>query len=150
MRRVLAVALMGALTVSAAACGSDSQSKTLDAKPTVHERSQTSTSTLPFESSTKNTPGTLPDFVGAKADVHDTTCTDHAGTWRAAGSVTSSAKKGAHYRIYVSFLNGDTTVGLAQTDFGPVKPGATHDWTAGVKVSGTDLHCILRVERADA
>ena len=110
----------------------------------------TSTTQAQFVANTQNTPGTLKDFVGAKSDAHDTSCNADGSKWVATGKVTNSSKKPAHYRIYVSFLQGDTTVGLSQSDFAPVAPGATHDWSGSVKTSGKDLRCILRVERADA
>ncbi len=63
--------------------------------------------------------------------------------------VTNSTAKSVKYRIYVSFLNGDTTVGLAEVNVGKVNPKKTETWHQAVKVTGRDLRCILRVERAD-
>ena len=53
-------------------------------------------------------------------------------------------------RLHVSFLNGDTTVGLAEVNVAKVGAKQTERWTQGVKVEGKDLRCILRVERTDA
>ena len=53
------------------------------------------------------------------------------------------------YRIYVSFLNGDITVGLAEVNVGKVDAKKSQGWKQAVNVTGKDLRCIFRVERAD-
>lgn len=139
--------------IGIAGCSSDTGTKA-SAKP--HKPAQiaakggapTST-TQPFVSNSRNTPGTLANFVGAKDDVHDTTCKHDGAGWNASGVVTNSTAKSVKYRIYVSFLNGDTTVGLAEVNVGKVDPKQTAKWAQTVKVEGRDLRCILRVERAD-
>lgn len=152
MRRLVAAILVGTTAVTVAACsGSDSNGKALKAKPAAAtSKASTSSTTLPFESNTRHVPGTLADFVGAKTDVHDTTCSRNGDFWNASGKLTNPTKNAVKYRVYVSFLNGDTTVGLTEFDSPTVKAKATEPFSAGVKVTGQDLRCILRVERADA
>ena len=147
MRRITAFALMGILAL-AACSSSDPRAEPLEAKRAASTAASTST-TLPFAADTAHTPGTLEGFVGAKADVHDTTCRQHRSTWRAEGKVTNRSEAKVKYRIYVSFLQGDTTVGLTETDFGPVARNATRDWSASIGVKADGLRCILRVERGD-
>jgi hypothetical protein len=150
MRRILASALVGGLALTA--CGgaaSDGGTKSLPAKRTA-SRQTTTTTAASFVDATTHTPGTLKHYEGARSDVHDTTCTAEDGAWSAEGKVTNSAPAAARYRIYVSFLSGDTTVGIAETAAGPVRAGATADWSARVKAHDAGLRCILRVERADA
>ena len=103
-----------------------------------------------FVENTSNTPGTLKDFVGARADVSDTTCKTATKGWTASGAVKNPTDQAAQYRIYVSFLDGDTTTGIAQTDLAKVGANKTAKWTATVGAAGTNLRCILRVERAVA
>ena len=147
MRKTLIVLGLVA-SVSIAGCRSDHAGRT--AQKATTKPKATSTTQPQFVANTQNTPGTLVNFVGAKLDAHDTSCKADGAKWSATGTVTNSSKKPAHYRIYVSFLQGDTTVGLSQSDFSPVASGATRDWSGSVKTSGKDLRCILRVERADA
>lgn len=150
MRQALiALGLVAALGAAGCASNGDAKAGEQAQKKTAKPASSSST-TQPFVANTKNTPGTLKNFVGAHADVHDTSCKQGAGSWVAHGKLTNSSKTRASYRVYVSFLNGDTTVGLSQTDVTSVAPGATQDWTGSVNASGKDLRCILRVERAPA
>ncbi|MEO6468379.1 MAG: hypothetical protein ABIP21_04705 [Acidimicrobiia bacterium] len=136
-----------------AGCSSDAGTKaSAKAHPATKAAAKggaTTSTTQPFVSNSKNTPGTLANFVGAKDDVHDTTCKQDGAGWNAGGMVTNSTAAAVKYRIYVSFLNGDTTVGLAEVNVGKVDPKQTTKWTQTVKVDGRDLRCILRVERAD-
>ena len=139
--------------IGVAGCSSDTATKS-SAKPSksaaAKKTAESSTSTTqPFVSNSKNTPGTLANFVGAKDDVHDTKCKPDGAGWNAGGVVTNSTAKSVKYRIYVSFLNGDTTVGLAEVNVGKVGPKQSETWHQTVKVAGKDLRCILRVERAD-
>ena len=150
MRKALiALGLVAALCAAGCASNGDAKADKQAEKKTAKPASSSST-TQPFVANTKNTPGTLKNFVGAHADVHDTSCKQGGASWNAAGKVTNPTKHAARYRIYVSFLNGDTTVGLAQVDVGTVGPKQSQVWHEGVKVSGKDLRCVLRVERADA
>jgi hypothetical protein len=150
MRRALAATLAGAMALTVAACSSTgSTDSSLSAKRAA-SKSSTSSTTLPFESSSTHTPGTLAGFVGAKNDAHDVECGQHGASWSATGKLTNPTKQPVKYRVYVSFLSGDTTVGLAESDSRTVGPKATEDFSAGVKVDGRNLHCVLRVERASA
>jgi hypothetical protein len=149
VRRMIAFALVGGMALTACGNTSDTSTKSLAAKRAASRESTTS-STTPFVDGTDHTPGTLRHYEGARSDVHDTTCAAAGAAWRATGKVTNSASSAAHYRIYVSFLSGNTTVGIAETAAGPVKAGATTNWSARVKVHADGLRCILRVERADA
>ncbi len=137
--------------IGVAGCSSDTAKSSPKTHPAAKKNAESSTSstTQPFVSNSKNTPGTLANFVGAREDVHDTKCQSSGSGWNVEGSVTNSAAKAVKYRIYVSFLNGDTTIGLAEVNVGKVDPKQTERWQQSVKVTGRDLRCILRVERAD-
>ena len=151
----LGVGVVSAIGV--AGCGSDASTNATSTSTTsarvaakTAATGVTSTSTTqPFVSNSKHTPGTLANFVGAHDDVHDTNCKPDGASWNAGGRVTNPTPNAVKYRIYVSFLKGDTTVGLAEVNVGKVGPQQTEGWQQGVKVSGKDLRCILRVERAD-
>ena len=146
MRQALiALGLVAVLGAAGCASNGDAKAENQTVKPAA-----SSSTTQPFALNTENTPGTLANFVGAHADVHDTTCKQGGAWWNATGKVTNPTSHAARYRIYVSFLNSDTTVGLAQVDVGTVGPKQTQVWQDGVKVGGKDLRCILRVERATA
>jgi pectin methylesterase-like acyl-CoA thioesterase len=146
VRRMIAFALVGGLALTA--CSSN-DSKTLDARRTASKVSTTST-TAPFASATAHTPGSLRNFEGARTDVHDTSCTLTSVVWKATGRITNPTGDAVRYRIYVSFLDGDTTVGITEADPGPVAGHETQRWTAKLPVSTPGLRCILRVERAGA
>lgn len=151
MRRLTAAFLVGTFALSAAACSGSDSTKSLSAKRAASKAESTSSSTtLPFESNSKHTPGTLTDFVGAKGDAHDVTCTRHGGTWNADGKLTNSTKQPVEYRVYISFMSGDTTVGLTEFNSDRVAGTATTSFHAKVAVDAADLQCVLRVERADA
>ena len=149
MRRLTAAFLVGIVAVSAAACSGSGSTKSLKAERAA-AKSTTSSSTLPFESNAKHTPGTLSDFVGAKNDVHDVKCERVGASWDAAGKLTNPTTAAVKYRVYVSFMSGDTTVGITEFDSGRVAPKATEPFQSGVKVDGDDLRCVLRVERTAA
>jgi hypothetical protein len=144
---MIAFALVGGLAVTAC-------NDTTDTKTALHaERASsksTSTTTAPFASATTHTPGSLRHFEGGRADVHDTSCVASGRTWKAAGQVTNPTATPVDYRIYVSFLQGDTTVGITEADLGPVASHATAHWRATLPISTAGLRCILRVERAEA
>ena len=148
-KSLIAVGMVCAIGVTG--CSSDTSTKadTKSAAKVAAKHEGTTSTTQPFVSNSKNTPGTLANFVGAHQDVHDTKCTQGTAGWNARGKVTNPTAKTVKYRIYASFLNGDTTVGLAEVNVGKVGPKQTEGWQQGVKVSGKDLRCILRVERAD-
>ena len=149
MRRTIAFALVGGLALTACSgSSSDAHSTSLSARRAASKQVATTSSTTPFVDGTTNTPGTLTGYDGARSDVHDTTCAADRNAWTARGKVTNSASSTARYRIYASFLRGDTTVGIAEAAAGPVKPGATADWDTSVEVHADGLRCILRVERA--
>jgi hypothetical protein len=152
MRRLLAASLVGITALSVTACsGGGGKDQALHAKrAAAQSKRSTSTTTLPFVSTSKHVPGTLTGFVGAKTDVHDTKCDRAGASWNAAGKVTNPTKHAVRYRIYVSFLQGDTTVGIGEFDSPTVAARATAPFSTGVKVAGDDLRCLLRVERADA
>ena len=119
------------------------------AAPKAKNAATTRTTKPAFVANTQNTPGTLEHFVGAHADVRDTKCVSSAKGWTATVTANNPTTQTMHYRIFVSFLDGDTTVGIAQTDV-RAGGGATVDWTATVGANGEGLRCILRVERAGA
>ena len=151
MRRTIAFALVGGLALTACSgTSSGAGSTSLSAKRAASKQVTTTSSTTPFVDGTTHTPGTLTGYEGARSDVHDTTCAADGKAWTARGKVTNSASSNARYRIYVSFLHGDTTVGIAETAAGPVKAAATTAWDAKVKVHTEGLRCILRVERSTA
>lgn len=150
MRRLTAAFLVGTVALTTAAC-SGSDSKPLSAKrAAATSESDSSSSTLPFESNSQHTPGTLGDFVGAKGDAHDVTCKHNGASWNAVGKLTNSTNQPVKYRVYVSFMSGETTVGLTEFNSDKVAGKATTSFSAGVKVDGTGLQCVLRVERAEA
>jgi len=149
VRRTIAFALVGGLALTACSNTSDTKSAPLPAKRTAATKAASST-TVPFVSATTHPPGSLHGLEGGRADVHDTSCTSSGGGWKATGKVTNPTSRAVDYRIYVSFLRGDTTVGIGETAAGPVKSGATTDWDAEVKLHAEGLRCILRVERATA
>lgn len=97
----------------------------------------------------EDAPGSLEGFVGAKDDAHDTTCEPDGDTWITNGQVTNPEQTPVHYRIYVSYLDGDETVGVAQTDLTSVAPDETKEWSTTITSSTVGLRCVLRVERAD-
>ena len=137
-------------TIAVAGCSSSGSSKAKEAStPTAKSASASTSTTQPFVANTKNTPGTLKGFVGAKADVHDTTCARDGVEWNAHGLVTNPTAKSVKYRIYVSFLNGDTTIGLAEANVPNIGAKQTGKWQQSIKVDGDGLRCILRVERTD-
>lgn len=147
-RRTTLTALGLVAVIGVAGCSSNDSAK--EASPPKTKSTSTSTSTTQtFVANTKHTPGTLADFVGAKADVHDTTCKQHGGSWEADGVVSNPTDSSVRYRIYVSFLSGDTTVGLAEANLGKVGPSKSAHWQQSVKVASDNLRCILRVERSD-
>ena len=127
------------------ACSDDSKPKT----------ASSSDSAPPASSSAK--PGAViqaPDaprtsgFVGARADVTGLTCEKSGDGWKVIGTVTNPTAGAVDYRIFTSFLDAtNDTAGLLQTDVKSVAPGAAQLWSGQLAVPGSDLRCVLRVER---
>lgn len=150
MRRVIAFALVGGLALTACNSTTDTKTAPLPTKRASSKSKSTSTTTAPFASATTHTPGSLRLFEGGRADVHDTSCVASGRSWKAAGKVTNPTETPVDYRIYVSFLQGDKTVGITEADPGPVASHTTAPWRATLPVATAGLRCILRVERAEA
>jgi hypothetical protein len=150
MRRLTAAFLVGTIALSAAACSGSDSTKSLSEQRTAAKSKASTSTSLPFESDSQHTPGTLADFVGAKGDAHDVKCARQGAYWNATGKLTNPTQQAVKYRVYISFMSGDTTVGLTEFNSGRVAPKGTDVFHTGVKVQGTDLQCVLRVERADA
>jgi hypothetical protein len=148
VRRIIAFALVGGLALTA--CSSTTDPKAAPLAATRASSRSTSTTTAPFASATTHTPGSLRHFEGGRADVHDTACAARGRFWKAAGEVTNPTPSAVDYRIYVSFLRGDTTVGITEADPGPVASHDTARWHTTLPISTAGLRCILRVERAEA
>ena len=90
-------------------------------------------------------------FVGARADVTGLTCEKSGNGWKVGGTVTNPTAAPVDYRIFTSFLDTtNDTAGLLQTDVKAVGPAAAQPWSGQLAVPGSDLHCVLRVERTDA
>ena len=152
MRRTsIALGLVGVLGLvgALALVGCSSNDAKSGAAPKAKNAATTRTTKPAFVANTQNTPGTLENFVGAHADIRDTKCVSSAKGWTATGTAKNPTTQTMQYRIFVSFLDGDTTVGIAETDV-RARGRATTDWTATVGADGKDLRCILRVERARA
>jgi hypothetical protein len=95
-----------------------------------------------------STPPGSGDYVGALEDVQDMACTGVGGVWTAAGTVSNPTGDAVDYRIYVSFLDaGGETVGLVEAGAVDVAPGDGRDWSAAIDWRGSELRCVLRVER---
>ena len=93
-------------------------------------------------------PGTALDgFVGAREDVTLERCEPGAG-WTASGTVTNPGSTAASYRVYVSVLDGEGTVGLGEVRVADLAGGATEPWQLDLDVAGEGFECVLRVERA--
>lgn len=91
--------------------------------------------------------GSVEGFVGALDDAEIELCEASNGSWIAEGAVTNPSEETQDYRIYVSFNKNRDTQGLVQVDVASVAAGATATWKAEAPISGSDLRCILRVER---
>jgi len=95
-------------------------------------------------------PGSVPSFVGAIKDVSGQTCTASAEGVTASGTVTNPASAKQDYRIYISVLDSNQTLGVTEVDVNGVEPGASQQWSGVVKVQMKDPKCVLRVERNDS
>jgi len=97
-------------------------------------------------------PGMATDgYAGARSDIGNFTCTKSRDAWTATGTVTNPTAALAAYRVYVSFVDSqDRALGVVQTELPNVALGVATPWTATAAITGTDLTCILRVERVVA
>ena len=130
-----------------AACTSDSKPKASSSSSAPPTASSAKPSTVIQASDQPRTSG----FVGARADVTGLTCAQDGKQWRVGGKVTNPTDSPVDYRIFTSFLDkSNDTAGLLQTDIKSVAGRASQDWSGTLPVSGTDLQCVLRVERTNA
>lgn len=93
-------------------------------------------------------PGSVEGYVGASDDAEVTSCDMQDGALRVTGTVTNPEAAPQEYRIYVSALDAGDTVGLVQVDVPEVADSET--WSTEIPYDGTDLECVLRVERFSA
>lgn len=131
-------ALVAMLAVLTACSGSKSKSAS---------KSTTSTTKALVVTKVSDAPRTS-NYIGARKDVTDLTCTQNGNTWKVAGNVTNPTNAPADYRIFTSFLDkANVTRGLLQTDVKGLAPKQTQPWSGDLQLSATGLHCGLRVER---
>ncbi|MGV8886287.1 MAG: hypothetical protein ACOH1T_11970 [Microbacteriaceae bacterium] len=98
-----------------------------------------------------DTPGSGEGLVGAIADNTMGSCERVGDKWTVSGTVANPTDKTAHYRIYVSLLNGaNETRALVQVDVNEVAASKKDDWGVKIPVAEDDLSCVLRVERFEA
>lgn len=95
----------------------------------------------------RDQPGSVAGYVGASADVQLTQCAAQDGGVVVSGTLTNPETQAQSYRIYVSVLDDDATVGLVQVDVPDVAGSASQTWDTQVAVSAGGLSCALRVER---
>ena len=124
-------------------------SSTAPAKTVVTTTQPTTTARPATVTSYQIAPGLATDgYVGARQDVTDLACTGTGGSWTAGGTVTNTSTAAADYRIYVSFVDSTNhAAGIVQVDVKGVAAAEHRPWTASLPVTGTDLACVLRVER---
>ena len=91
-------------------------------------------------------PGSIDDYVGALEDVELETCAT-GGSLGVAGTVTNPESEAQNYRIFVSAMSADDTVGLVQVNVDDVAGGETAQWDTQMDLNQEDLDCVLRVER---
>jgi hypothetical protein len=89
------------------------------------------------------------NYVGARKDVSDLTCTKDGDVWRVSGKVTNPTGTVADYRIFTSLLDkANETRGLLQADVKALAPKDAKPWSSEVALEDADdLQCVLRVER---
>jgi hypothetical protein len=92
-------------------------------------------------------PGTADDFVGARKDATIDTCQVTDGKLDIKGTVTNPADSAQQYRIYISAIDGNDTLGVAQVNVKDVKPSDSADWETNMPVDENSVTCVLRVER---
>jgi hypothetical protein len=95
-------------------------------------------------------PGTSSNFVGALADVTVTKCDVGSAPATIEGSVTNPKKTAQSYRIYVSILTPDSTIGVDEVDVNKVAPLAKKSWAGSLDAGAKGARCVLRVERSAA
>ena len=95
-------------------------------------------------------PGSAEGYVGALADVTLAHCLAAQAPAVFVGTVTNPAETEQSYRIYVSVVTGDRTIGLGQVDVERVGPGVERAWYGSLEVGAADAQCALRVERTPA
>ena len=147
MRRIIAFALVGGLALTACSGtvrrGTKSLPAERDREPGRRPRRRPRRSST----ATTHTPGSLAALRGrtlrrARHVVRAPT----AARGSATGKVTNSTPAAVRYRIYVSFLAGDTTVGITETDAGPVR-GRRRPPTGPATVKGDDGRAALHPAR---
>lgn len=95
-------------------------------------------------------PGSVEDYVGAMEDAEVDTCSAGGSGLEVAGTVTNPESDPQDYRIFVSAMTEDDTVGLVQVDVADVAGGDTAEWETQMDLTQEDLDCVLRVERFSA
>lgn len=140
-KRTLSWVLIPLLGLGMAACTSSND--TDDAQPV--PSASASLSADPVDVS--DTPGSVKGYEGAAEDAEQSRCEADGSDWVSAGTVTNPTDAEQTYRVYVSFMAGQETEGLAQADDLTVKAGESADWEVRAGVSGDDIQCVLRVER---
>jgi hypothetical protein len=92
-------------------------------------------------------PGTAKGYVGAAKDVTIEKCDASKSPASFSGTVTNPEKTKQSYRIYVSVLAGDATLGIAQVNVDDVDPKAKKSWSGTADAGAENGRCVLRVER---
>jgi hypothetical protein len=92
-------------------------------------------------------PGTAKGYVGAAKDVTIEKCDATKSPASFSGTVTNPEKTKQSYRIYVSVLAGDATLGIAQVNVDDVEPKAKKSWNGTADAGAENGRCVLRVER---
>ena len=152
---VLAAAGAVSLVLALAAC-SDSDDDDASAASTTTEAEQPdddTTATTADEGTVTQTsdPPRTEGFVGARVDVTGLACEGGDDGWTVSGTVTNPTEAAVDYRIFTSFLDdAQATAGLLQTDVTGVPAGGAQEWSGELPVTGSDLQCVLRVERTEA
>ncbi|GAA4919922.1 hypothetical protein GCM10025790_14900 [Nesterenkonia rhizosphaerae] len=92
-------------------------------------------------------PGSVEDYEGARDDAEVGACESHDGVLQVEGTVTNPESDDQDYRVYVSAMDGNETMGIIQVDITGVAGGDAAEWRTEFPLSGVDLDCVLRVER---
>jgi len=104
----------------------------------------------PTVTDVKTQPGTSKGYVGALKDVTVTKCEASKSPAAFSGTVKNPESSPQSYRIYVSLLVGNKTIGVSEVDVDKVAPGAQKDWSGKLDTGGDGARCVLRVERSAA
>ena len=140
MRRSLRLGAALAVMLLALSACSGSKSKS-------NAKSTTSTTKPAVVTKVSDAPRTA-NYVGARKDVTDLTCTQDGKLWKVGGKVNNPTTAPADYRIFTSFLDqANVTRGLLQTDIKGLAPKETRPWSGELELAATGLKCGLRVER---